>query len=202
LTCDYYEILGVPPDASTGEIRTAWRTLARAWHPDRSSSERASFGDRIVLINEAWATLGNPILRRAYDARRRVTEPTVVMEAILRAARIALSASGWVWVGEWGHAETLEYPGAGRIAVSYTALLGSDELADWMSWVSDVGAASTVNCAVFFAARVLVPDQIVSSVGRLPVPGVAVDLIRSEAFGEFPKCLQRGLFGPLLRGDS
>ncbi|HEY0519210.1 MAG TPA: J domain-containing protein [Ilumatobacteraceae bacterium] len=60
----HYEVLGVRRNASTSEIRAAFRTLARAHHPDTSD---AGSGESLAPINEAWRILGDPVLRRAYD---------------------------------------------------------------------------------------------------------------------------------------
>lgn len=60
----HYEVLGVERDASTSQIRTAFRRLARAHHPDTSASGSA---ESLAPINEAWRVLGDPVLRHAYD---------------------------------------------------------------------------------------------------------------------------------------
>ena len=62
---DYYEILGVTKAASAGEIRRAYRCLARNWHPKVNPSSEA---DRSMqLINEAWEVLGDDEKRAEYD---------------------------------------------------------------------------------------------------------------------------------------
>lgn len=52
-----YALLGVSPQATPQEIRTAYRRLARRWHPDRlekgSAAERARATERLVLLNGA-----------------------------------------------------------------------------------------------------------------------------------------------------
>jgi molecular chaperone DnaJ len=60
----HYEVLGVSRDASTPQVRAAFRRLARAHHPDTSASGSA---ESLSPINEAWRVLGDPALRRAYD---------------------------------------------------------------------------------------------------------------------------------------
>lgn len=60
----HYEVLGVGRNASTSEIRAAFRHLARAHHPDTSSSGSAA---SLAPINEAWRVLGDPVLRKSYD---------------------------------------------------------------------------------------------------------------------------------------
>ena len=60
----HYEVLGVSRDATTPQIRGAFRRLAREHHPDTSMSGSA---ESLAPINEAWRVLGDPALRRAYD---------------------------------------------------------------------------------------------------------------------------------------
>lgn len=62
---DYYEVLGVPRNASAEEIKKAYRRLARKYHPDVNKS--AGTTERFKEINEANEVLGNPEKRRRYD---------------------------------------------------------------------------------------------------------------------------------------
>ena len=62
---DYYETLGVSRDASEGEIKSAFRGLARQYHPDVSQEPDAE--EKFKEINEAYAILSNPEKRAAYD---------------------------------------------------------------------------------------------------------------------------------------
>lgn len=64
-TRDYYEILGVPNSASPDELKSAFRSLARQYHPD--VSEAADSEERFKEINEAYAVLSDPEKRAAYD---------------------------------------------------------------------------------------------------------------------------------------
>ena len=64
---DYYALLGVPPGASAGAIRAAYRRLAKQWHPDASKLE--STAERFRLIVEAYEVLSDPARRLAYDAQ-------------------------------------------------------------------------------------------------------------------------------------
>ncbi len=61
---DYYELLQVHPRASPEMIKKAYRTLMGEMgaHPDLGGDE-----ERAKLLNEAYAVLGDPDLRRAYD---------------------------------------------------------------------------------------------------------------------------------------
>jgi DnaJ-class molecular chaperone len=54
---DYYEILGVPRTAGEKEIRTAYRRLARKYHPDLNKSAQAE--ERFKEVAEAFAVLSD-----------------------------------------------------------------------------------------------------------------------------------------------
>lgn len=62
---DYYEVLGVKRDASQDDIKRAYRTLARKYHPDVSTEADAA--TRFGQIGEAWEVLQDPEKRAAYD---------------------------------------------------------------------------------------------------------------------------------------
>lgn len=65
---DYYDILGVEPNAGDAEIRTAYRRLARKYHPDVSQETGAE--ERFKGVNEAYEALRDPAKRKAYDQLR------------------------------------------------------------------------------------------------------------------------------------
>ncbi len=65
---DYYATLGVEPGAGDAEIKTAYRRLARKYHPDVSKETGAE--DRFKAINEAYEALRDPQKRAAYDQLR------------------------------------------------------------------------------------------------------------------------------------
>jgi hypothetical protein len=62
---DYYSILGVPPSATLGEIKKAYRTLAKHYHPDLNHNPDAA--ERFRELTEACDTLTDPDRRRRYD---------------------------------------------------------------------------------------------------------------------------------------
>lgn len=65
---DYYDILGVEPGAGEAEIKTAYRRLARKYHPDVSKEPGAE--DKFKAVNEAYEALRDPEKRKAYDQLR------------------------------------------------------------------------------------------------------------------------------------
>lgn len=65
---DYYATLGVEPSAGEAEIKTAYRRLARKYHPD--VSKEAGAEDKFKAVNEAYEALRDPQKRAAYDQLR------------------------------------------------------------------------------------------------------------------------------------
>jgi molecular chaperone DnaJ/curved DNA-binding protein len=68
-TKDYYDILGVDEDASQKEIKKAYRTLAREYHPDRNP-DKPNAEEKFKNIQEAYSVLSDQEKRRQYDAQR------------------------------------------------------------------------------------------------------------------------------------
>jgi len=63
---DYYEILGVPRDASEADIKKAFRQLALKYHPDRNPEDKEA-EERFKEINEAYSCLSDPEKRANYE---------------------------------------------------------------------------------------------------------------------------------------
>ncbi len=77
---DPYKILQVDPEAEDEVISAAYRRLARKYHPDVATGEDSAA--RMLAINAAWAMVGDPVRRAAYDRERAAwTRPTAAGEA-------------------------------------------------------------------------------------------------------------------------
>lgn len=63
---DYYQILGVRPDASQEDIKKAYRLYASKFHPDKHGGDKF-FEERFKEIRSAYDVLGDPETRAAYD---------------------------------------------------------------------------------------------------------------------------------------
>ena len=75
---DPYKILGVGHDADRHTIQVAYRRLARRHHPDFGGDQ-----ELMAVVNEAWAILGDPSRREAFDgkrSRRPAPQPIVTPE--------------------------------------------------------------------------------------------------------------------------
>lgn len=59
-----YEVLGAAPGASSEELKRAYRRAVRTAHPDTGGSAAA-----FQTVQDAWAVLGDPVRRKAYDVR-------------------------------------------------------------------------------------------------------------------------------------
>jgi curved DNA-binding protein CbpA len=72
---DYYRVLGISPNATPEEIRSAYRRKAKHLHPDRAGGGCRAF----QAIQEAYEVLGDPVRRQAHDeqlARETLARPS------------------------------------------------------------------------------------------------------------------------------
>lgn len=94
---DYYSVLGIREDASTDEIKRAFRELAKKYHPDRNPGNRRA-EERFKEINEAHEVLADPKKRARYDQFRRfgagAATEGVPFDEFMRGARGGTQAQG------------------------------------------------------------------------------------------------------------
>jgi len=64
---DYYAILGVPKNAAQKDIKSAYRKLARKWHPDANPQNAKEAEEKFKEISEAYEVLGDAEKRKKYD---------------------------------------------------------------------------------------------------------------------------------------
>lgn len=64
---DYYNILGIQKTASDAEIKTAYRELAKKWHPDKHPNNKEEATQKFNELSEAFNVLKDPQKRTAYD---------------------------------------------------------------------------------------------------------------------------------------
>jgi len=65
---DYYQVLGVTADADSAAIQTAYRALAKKFHPDAPAETRSA--ERFIEVQAAYEVLGSRDSKDAYDAAR------------------------------------------------------------------------------------------------------------------------------------
>jgi curved DNA-binding protein CbpA len=75
-SADYYEVLGVTRQATTGDVKTAYYQLAKKFHPDRyRQAEYADLRGKLealfAIITQAYETLSQPAQRATYDKKIR-----------------------------------------------------------------------------------------------------------------------------------
>jgi DnaJ-class molecular chaperone len=64
---DYYSVLGVPKNAAQKDIKSAYRKLARKWHPDANPENAKEAEEKFKEISEAYEVLGDAEKRKKYD---------------------------------------------------------------------------------------------------------------------------------------
>ena len=63
---DYYEVLGVPRNASKEDLKKAYRKVAMKYHPDRNQGDKQA-EDKFKEASEAFEVLGDQEKRSRYD---------------------------------------------------------------------------------------------------------------------------------------
>ena len=63
---DYYDTLGVSRDASSAQIKKAYKKLAMKYHPDRNAGDKKS-EEKFKELSEAYEVLSDSSKRQTYD---------------------------------------------------------------------------------------------------------------------------------------
>src|SRR3989442_13039286 len=114
---DYYEVLGVPRDATAKQIRDAYRKLARQYHPDLQDTpaKKKVAEEKFKEINEAHEVLGDPEKRKKYDQLGSRWKDGMDFTPPPGSGQ----AGGWTWAGGEGFgggvSGSFETPFCGRV---------------------------------------------------------------------------------------
>jgi len=160
---DFYQILGVPREASQDDIQRAYRRLARTLHPDVNKDPAAE--ERFKDISEAYNVLSDPQTRRRYDAFgpdfrqvREDVDPETWRRAQAR-ARATAGAGGRAGPGGFGFGagEDIDledllggvFGGRGRASRGWGPIPGADQTAEIEISIEEAyhGARKTVSLA-------------------------------------------------------
>lgn len=68
----YYELLQLPPEATSQQLRQAFRLLSKRFHPDTTSLPAAEAARGFQQLQQAYAVLSDPEARRRYDTELRL----------------------------------------------------------------------------------------------------------------------------------
>jgi len=134
---DYYQILGVDSDASSEEIKQAFRKKALNVHPDlkrrASESKLRQAGEEMKKLNLAYEVLRDPIKKIKYDSVRAIPKPVVdplfihfsdVEPGEIKRASFIIRNHG----GSYNKLRIIYDPNSWVRVVHYESLTGSDEL--------------------------------------------------------------------------
>src|SRR5262245_65849811 len=129
---DLYAVLGVRRTATSNEIKSAYRRLARKYHPDVNADPTAQ--SKFAQINEAYHTLIDPERRKTYDRTGAVSSATYARQAsnsgAARAARRAhFQERADRIVNEWLRREREETRARGKAVYTTVTLFFSSFLA-------------------------------------------------------------------------
>lgn len=65
-----YQVLGIDPTATPDQIKQAFRTEAKRWHPDKNKNNAAVAEEKFKDVTAAYSVLSNPAARAEYDRKR------------------------------------------------------------------------------------------------------------------------------------
>jgi len=121
---DYYEVLGIKKDASTDEVKKAYRKLARKYHPDLNPDDQEAKA-KFQQLNEAQEVLTDPEKRKQYDKYGENWKHAEQYEQAQRAQSQYQQSSGY---GGSGSSNWQDYSGnfdEGQFSDFFESLFGS-----------------------------------------------------------------------------
>lgn len=80
----YYELLELPPSASPQDLRQAFRSLSKRFHPDTTALPQPEAEQAFQQLQQAYAVLSDPDARRRYDAELRLASLAAAARAASR----------------------------------------------------------------------------------------------------------------------
>ncbi|MBD3307515.1 DnaJ domain-containing protein [candidate division KSB3 bacterium] len=100
LAMNYYEILGIRKNSTLPEIKKAYKTLAKKYHPDTSSEETCK--EEFLVIQKAYEVLKDPRSRRQHD--QDLSQQSPVAQRSGPSRRRSASRLEWLFETQIGHA--------------------------------------------------------------------------------------------------
>jgi preprotein translocase subunit Sec63 len=94
---NHYALLGLSPQATGPELRQAFRSLSKRYHPDTTELPRGQAEEAFQQLQQAYFILSDPARRRAYDASLEVPARPAVVRLEPRPVPVRRPLSG----GEW-----------------------------------------------------------------------------------------------------
>jgi len=70
---NYYELLGIEPNAGPQKIKQAYLNKVKEWHPDKNPDRKAEAEEKTKVLNQAYHILGDSERRKNYDRMLRFT---------------------------------------------------------------------------------------------------------------------------------
>lgn len=136
----YYELLQVPETAPAQDLRQAFRSLSKRYHPDTTALPVGEAAHCFQQLQQAYAVLSDPALRQRYDAQLHPAPPQrppaapPLTAAVPRLASVRRDLSG----GEWLALLLLGFALVVSLVLGVgVAWLRGAELVQWPSWWSD-----------------------------------------------------------------
>jgi hypothetical protein len=178
----HYDVLGVPPSATQAEVRAAYRAAARNHHPDAGGDPGS-----MRALNRAWAVLGDPVRRAAYDRTLR----DATWRAGIDARATAAPHAGWPPAGDGGDHWPVD-PDAPLTAEDWADLADGRPIAPTMAlegwWVILPPAMLVLAVALFVGAIVFgAPALIGFAAGAFVVAGGLFVLAPLRAMARRPR---------------